>query len=61
MELLHKELTGKIVESAITVRKSLGPGLLESAYEECLQYELITNGLSLLKQVPCLWFIKKKN
>lgn len=60
MELLHKELTGKIVESAITVHKSLGPGLLESAYEECLHYELITNGLSLLKQVPMPLVYKEK-
>jgi GxxExxY protein len=34
------ELTQKIIGCAIEVHKSLGPGLLESAYEECLCYEL---------------------
>lgn len=34
-----KELTGKIIGAAIDVHKALGPGLLESAYEECLCYE----------------------
>jgi GxxExxY protein len=52
MELLYKELTGKIVECAITVHKLLGPGLLESAYEECLQYELNASGLKTSKQYP---------
>jgi GxxExxY protein len=52
MELLHKELTGKIVDCAITVHKLLGPGLLESAYEECLLYELTACGISATKQVP---------
>lgn len=32
-------LTEKIIGAAIAVHKSLGPGLLESAYEECLAYE----------------------
>ena len=35
-------LTGKIIGLAIEVRKALGPGLLESAYCECLAYEYIT-------------------
>jgi GxxExxY protein len=52
MELLYKDLTGKIVDSAITVHKLLGPGLLESAYEECLYYELNASGFMVLKQVP---------
>jgi GxxExxY protein len=34
------ELTGEIIGAAIEVHKILGPGLLESAYEECLCYEL---------------------
>jgi GxxExxY protein len=34
------ELTSKIIGAAIEVHKNLGPGLLESAYEECLCYEL---------------------
>ena len=60
MELLYKELTGKIVDCAITVHRSLGPGLLESAYEECLQYELSTCGLLTLKQVPMPLVYKEK-
>jgi len=32
-------LTGQIIGAAIEVHKALGPGLLESAYEECLSYE----------------------
>jgi GxxExxY protein len=34
------DLTGKVIGAAIEVHKTLGPGLLESAYEECLCYEL---------------------
>jgi len=34
-------ITEKIIGCAIEVHKQLGPGLLESAYEECLYYELI--------------------
>ena len=37
---------------AIKVHKALGPGLLESAYEECLAYELTKNGLPFGRQVP---------
>ncbi|MFH0842955.1 MAG: GxxExxY protein [Bacteroidota bacterium] len=52
MELLYKELTGKIVDCAVIVHKLLGPGLLESAYEECLFFELQNTGLGVLKQIP---------
>ncbi|HCI56384.1 MAG TPA: GxxExxY protein [Bacteroidales bacterium] len=60
MELLFKELTGKILDCAITVHKLLGPGLLESAYEECLFYELQNCGLDTLKQVPMPLIYKEK-
>jgi len=50
MEL--NEITQKIIGCAIQVHKSLGPGLLESAYEECLSYELIKNGLTIKRQQP---------
>lgn len=50
-ELLHAELTGQIVDSAIAVHSALGPGLLESAYEECLCYELHDRGLAFRRQV----------
>jgi GxxExxY protein len=37
---------------AIEVHRSLGPGLLESAYEECLCYELTQHGIPFERQVP---------
>ena len=39
------ELTEKIIGLAIEVHKHLGPGLLESAYKECLLYEIKKTGL----------------
>jgi GxxExxY protein len=51
MELLYKDLTGKIVDCAVKVHKQLGPGLLESAYEECLYQELLDCSVSSVKQV----------
>ena len=39
-KLVHKELTEKIIGAAIEIHRALGPGLLESAYEECLCHEL---------------------
>ena len=44
------EITGKIINCAIKVHKVLGPGLLESAYEKCLAYELRKNGLKVESQ-----------
>ena len=38
-------LTEKVIGLAIEVHRELGPGLLESAYEQCLCYELSTHGL----------------
>jgi GxxExxY protein len=46
------QLTEKIIGCAIEVHKRLGPGLLESAYEECLSYELKSVGLAIERQVP---------
>jgi GxxExxY protein len=50
--LLYEELTGTIQAAAIEVHKALGPGLLESAYEECLCYELTLRGIAFQRQVP---------
>ncbi len=44
-------LTGKIIGCAIEVHRALGPGLLESTYEECICYELKQRGLSIKRQV----------
>ena len=46
------QITEKIIGCAIQVHKELGPGLLESAYEECLMYELKQAGLNAERQVP---------
>lgn len=44
--------TDVIINSAIEVHKALGPGLLESAYEACLAYELRNRGLQVESQKP---------
>ena len=46
------EITEKIIGCAIEVHKILGPGLLESAYEACLFYELQKAGLRVERQRP---------
>jgi GxxExxY protein len=51
-KLLHEELTERIIGAAIEVHRALGPGLLESAYEECLCRELDLRGLKFQRQVP---------
>jgi GxxExxY protein len=45
-------LTGKVIGLAIDVHRALGPGLLESAYEECLCFELQQAGVVFRRQVP---------
>ena len=45
------DLTGKIIGAAIDVHRALGPGLLESAYQECLDRELTLRGVPFLRQV----------
>jgi GxxExxY protein len=46
------ELTEKVIGLAIKVHKELGPGLLESAYEACLYYELVKAGFKVERQMP---------
>jgi GxxExxY protein len=43
-------ITESIIGAAITVHRELGPGLLESAYEACLAYELAKSGLAVERQ-----------
>ena len=45
-------LTEKIIGAAIEVHRVLGPGLLESAYEECLCHELRLRGIAFTRQQP---------
>jgi GxxExxY protein len=49
---LGDELTEQIIGAAIEVRRALGPGLLESIYEEALCHELTLRGVRFERQVP---------
>ena len=51
-EAQRDALTEKVIGAAIEVHRVLGPGLLESAYEECLCWELAQRGVSFRRQVP---------
>ncbi len=46
------QVTEQVIGAAIEVHKALGPGLLESAYEECLSRELSLRGVPFERQVP---------
>ena len=50
--LIYEELTHGIRGAATEVHKEIGPGLLESAYEECLCREFSLRGLRFQRQVP---------
>ena len=50
--MTENELSRIVFDCALKVHQSLGPGLLESAYEECLFYELRKIGLNVEKQKP---------
>jgi len=46
----HNEITRRVIGACIEVHKALGPGLLESVYEECLCRELALNNLTFERQ-----------
>jgi GxxExxY protein len=50
--MTDNEITHAIIGAAIEVHKHLGPGLLESAYEECLVHELLLRNLKFERQKP---------
>ncbi len=50
MQISEDEIARIVFEAGLKIHKSLGPGLLESAYEECLHYELFQSGLSIQRQ-----------
>jgi GxxExxY protein len=54
------KLSSTIIGAAIQVHKALGPGLLESAYEECMCLELDIMGLSFERQKPLPLFCRSK-
>ena len=56
-KLIYETLTEQIIGAAIEVHKALGPGLLESVYEECLCHELHLRGLRFQRQltVPVIY------
>ena len=49
---VENDLATEVIGSAITIHRALGPGSLESAYKECLFYELISKGLYVEKEKP---------
>jgi len=50
--MTENEISNCIIGAAIKVHKSLGPGLLESAYKECLYYKIFKTGLNVQKEKP---------
>lgn len=52
VQMEFDDLSRKIIGCALQVHKILGPGMLESAYEECLAYELTSTGLMIHRQKP---------
>jgi len=60
-ELLHKELTERIISCYYNVYNELGPGHLESVYEEAMQIALDERGVHAQRQVPVpVWFHGKR-
>ena len=51
LEARVNEITGTVIGAAMMVHSALGPGLLESAYEACLKFELISRGLRVESQL----------
>ncbi|MBN2419949.1 MAG: GxxExxY protein [Deltaproteobacteria bacterium] len=46
----YEKITEPVIQAAIEVHKNLGPGLLESVYEQCLAYELTQKGINFKLQ-----------
>ena len=53
MELLHEDLTYEIIGAAVEVHATLGPGFLESVYQEALAIELLSRGMPF-EEKKCL-------
>jgi len=50
--MTENEISNKVIEIAIEIHKALGPGLLESAYKECMYYKIKKSGLYVEKEKP---------
>ena len=50
--MTENEISKIVFDAGLRVHKALGPGLLESAYEECLYFELLKSDLNIQKQKP---------
>ena len=50
--MTENQIATKILYCALEVHKALGPGLLENAYQECLYYKLVKEGLDVVKEKP---------
>ena len=50
--MIENKLSNTVIGCAIKIHKVLGPGLLESAYHECMYYELAKTGLKVEKEKP---------
>ncbi|MBT1698691.1 GxxExxY protein [Fulvivirgaceae bacterium PWU4] len=57
--MTEDELSYKVIGIALELHKKVGPGLLESAYESALAYDLIEGGLSIQRQVPMPFIYKE--
>jgi GxxExxY protein len=59
--MTENELSKKIIGVSIELHKKLGPGLLESAYESALAFDLSESGLNVKRQVPMPFIYKNVN
>ena len=60
MQLIYSEITGPVIGAAMEVHKILGPGFLESVYEEAFAIELDLRNISYKRQYPIDIFYKEK-
>ncbi|MBT0812911.1 GxxExxY protein [Litoribacter ruber] len=57
--MTENDLSYKIIGLAVDIHRNVGPGLLESAYENALAYELIKAGYEVRQQVPMPFIYKE--
>jgi GxxExxY protein len=57
-QLRNSEITNRIIAAAIRVHRELGPGFLESIYEEALAVEFALSGIQFIRQKPIALFYK---